>query len=187
MAATCRYLPHGTTIVRLYILRKDRRQSPMKIEYQVSSQDIRSGYFYLLKHSPRYRRSIALYSVLFFSLPLLLGLGLSGQIQTYHLVEAIVFGSGFWLLIPFASRLLSGKGYKKIAIDETGIQVDVGRQSKKLNWKSVGEVQASEEHIYIVARTANFMCIPKQQIDKPEIAEAFFELAKQYHQAIVEK
>lgn len=138
------------------------------VTYEVSSREVIDSYWEMIRNSSRYRLKILRFSLLIFVLPFAIELGIRKEISSISVLIAITFAIASPLLAVYFGRKLARKGPKTISLSDDGMSVSIGDNSSYIKWDRVGGVEESDNFLFILSKTGNFMCVPKMAFKTKE-------------------
>jgi hypothetical protein len=144
-----------------------------QVNYEVTTKEVIDSYLYMIRNSNPYRNKILTYAVLVLVIPISIHYMIYGTVT----LTAVFYSLGLMALFPltlvYLARAIAKKGEKKIVVSDVGMEVTVSGKWQAIGWEQVAELFEDNEHLIVLAKTGNFMCIPKRAFKDSETLETF--------------
>jgi hypothetical protein len=158
----------------------------MVIEYQIKRFDLVKSYFYNLLHSRRTQLIVFGVAGLEILFSLFLHYRNYGNLVLSDFIVSFLWGLGIILILPAINFLTAKTKKRTLSINQAGIETKIGTKEGKIPWQAVDNIVATKDRIFIIGKNANTFTIPPNAFASEDLRNKFIELAKQYHDNVLE-
>jgi hypothetical protein len=141
--------------------------------YEITSKEVRDSYWYMLKTSAEYRKSVLKPSVVFLALPMIIEFSFNKYITSSSISLGVILSLCYPLFLVYMARAIAKKGTKSISVSSNGMDVSIGDKSKLIDWKQVAGISESVKYLFVLSNGGNFMCIPKRAFSNESVLTEF--------------
>ena len=150
---------------------------PLTIHYSATPDDVGALYSYALRHSWRFRLTLAAYS----GVPALIWLLGSGRApKRMDAVLSAIVALLVFALIPLLAKWRTKTDLRTLSISPGGIDTTIGKLAGAVPWSKVHAIWDAGQHIFVLGKNLNGMAIPNRAFADPGQRTHFLAAAQQF-------
>jgi len=129
----------------------------LTIHYSATPEDVGALYSYALRHSWRFRVTLAAYAA-FLGLIWLLASG--GSPKPVDVTLSIIVAIVAFVLIPLVTKWRTKTALRTLSISPGGIETSIGTVAGTVQWNKVHAIWDDGQHIFVLRKNLNGFAIP---------------------------
>jgi hypothetical protein len=150
---------------------------PLTIHYSATPDDVGALYSYALRHSWRFRLTLAVYS----AVPALIWLLGSGRApKPIDGVVSAIVALFVFSFIPLLAKWRTKTDLRTLSISPGGMDTSIGNLAGAVPWSKVHAIWDAGQHIFVLGTNLNGMAIPNRAFADPGQRAHFLAAAQQF-------
>jgi len=146
------------------------------LTYSATPDDVGALFAYGLRHSWRFRLTLAAYA----AFPGLAWLLVGGRLRPIDLATAALVAILAFFFIPFVTKKRTKTAVRALSISPDGIATTIGPLAGIISWSQVYDVWDGGQHIFIVRKNLNGFAIPTSAFGTQSQRAEFLAACREY-------
>lgn len=138
----------------------NEKAQSLTVEYALTRSELVRSYLGSLIKSPKFRRTIVLYSIVFGIFNLLPRAIPARTIAARDVIGATAWAVGFFVLLPVLIVIFAKTARRTLTISPEGISTQIGRRSGKVPWSKMGNLTETPGFVLIAGTSGNAFFVP---------------------------
>jgi hypothetical protein len=152
---------------------ENEKEHSLCIEYALTRSEIFRSYLRSLAESPRFRRTIIIYSVAFGIFDLILRVILERSFTVRDIISAAAWAVGLFVFLPLWIFIRGKTTKRTLTISQDGISTEIGRYKGQIPWNKISIVTEAPRFILIARTNGNAFFIPGRAFSGVEHRQHF--------------
>jgi hypothetical protein len=152
---------------------ENEKAQSLTIEYALTRSEIFRSFLRSMADSPKFRRTILLYSVGFGVINLLLRTIPARSITLMDVTSAAAWAVGLLVFIPLWVFIRGKTTKRTLTISREGISTEIGRHNSQIPWNKISIVTETPRFVLIARANGNALFIPDRAFSGVEHRQHF--------------
>jgi hypothetical protein len=152
---------------------ENEKAQSLTIEYALTRSEIFRSYLRSLAESPKFRRTIILYSVAFGFFTLLLRVIPPRSFTLRDVISATAWAAGLFVFLPLWVFIRAKTTKRTLTISREGISTEIGRYKGQIPWNKISIVTEAPRFVLIARTNGNAFFIPGRAFSGVEHRQHF--------------
>jgi len=145
----------------------------LTVEYALTRREIFQSYLRSLAESPKFRRTIILYSVVFGIFNVFLSVILSRSLTLGDVLGGVAGAVGLFIFIPLWIFIRAKTTKRTMTVSREGISTEIGKYKGQVPWNKISIVTETPRFVLIARTNGNAFFIPDRAFSGAEHRQHF--------------